>query len=263
MARIRTVKPEFWTHPIMGRIDDASKCLALALLNFADDEGYFLADPNLVRSSCRPFDDDSTITRRCLDHLVKSEWIEIRNHPTHGSIGMVSKFIEHQKIDRPKPSTIKEYFIDDDSTIDRRLIAVGMEGNGKEGKGMEHHSIPPLNGKKHKRQSKDEKLGAFPPEVRSIVEPLYQEWPKEGSEGAKTSPSDIGLFSQRISDLLDKGNTPDVLIEAARDYIKAPRRKYAAPQFFFGLKGFDGGDAPWVGAVRLVLTRRELATHSA
>lgn len=129
-------------------------------------------------------------------------------------------------------------------------------------KEKKREDIPPPPLEKKKRQTKEDKLEAFSLETRSVVEALIQIWPKEGTD-SKTHPTDIGLFCQRVSAILAKGVLPDVLIEAGNDYIKTTRRKYAAPQFFFGLKGFDGGDAPWVGAVRLVLTRRELASNPA
>lgn len=132
MARIRTIKPEFWSHPIIGRMDDAAKMLAIALLNMADDEGYFLADPILIRNFARPFDEDSTITRRSIAQLEKSGWIEVSEHDSHGNIGRVVNFVSHQIVDRAKPSKIKDYF---DSTNIRRFIddQSTLEGKGKEG----------------------------------------------------------------------------------------------------------------------------------
>jgi hypothetical protein len=132
MARIRTIKPEFWSHPIIGRLDDAAKMLAIALLNMADDEGYFLADPILIRNFARPFDEDSTITRRSIAQLEKSGWIEVSEHDSHGNIGRVVNFVSHQIVDRAKPSKIKDYF---DSTNIRRFIddQSTLEGKGKEG----------------------------------------------------------------------------------------------------------------------------------
>lgn len=135
--RIRTIKPEFWTHPIMARQDPEVRLLALALLNYADDEGYFLADPMLVRGACCPFVESSSTIRRWLARLSDVGWIALSSETPHGVIGMVVNFEEHQKIDRAKPSQIKTYWIDDESTIDRRLIddASLLEGKGKEGKG--------------------------------------------------------------------------------------------------------------------------------
>lgn len=135
MARIRTVKPEFWSHPILGRMADSTKTMAIALLNLADDEGFFLADPILVRNFARPFDDDSSITRRSLDDLSRIGWISILDNPSHGPIGKVVNFKVHQRIDRPKPSKLSIYF---ESTTNRRLVDEGSteERKGKEGNGM-------------------------------------------------------------------------------------------------------------------------------
>ena len=71
MPRIRTIKPVFWSHPVISKLPDASRLMALAILNYADDHGYFLADARAVRSFARPFDDDSTISRAALDDLSR------------------------------------------------------------------------------------------------------------------------------------------------------------------------------------------------
>jgi DNA replication protein DnaT len=84
--RIRTIKPEFWSHPVMSRQSDCVRLLAIGLLNLADDEGYFYADPSIVRSALRPFDDDSTIVRAALKTLVQIEYIETFLHPSHGEL---------------------------------------------------------------------------------------------------------------------------------------------------------------------------------
>lgn len=122
MARIRSIKPEFWSHPVMSMASDETRLAAIGLLNFSDDEGYFLASPALVRSSLWPLDEDSTKARRVLADLSRIGWIEIRNHATHGQIGLVVNFVKHQRIDRPSPSKIKAYFLDESSTSPRRTL---------------------------------------------------------------------------------------------------------------------------------------------
>src|SRR5258708_36561171 len=136
MPRIRTVKPEFWSHPVMCRQDDATRLMAVALLNYADDHGYFYAEPAAVRSFARPFDEDSTIIRRAMAQLIKIGYIEVREHPEMGPVGRVSKFGCHQRVDRPNPSKIKDYF--DSSNVPRPIVEEpAEEGKGKEGKGKE------------------------------------------------------------------------------------------------------------------------------
>jgi hypothetical protein len=143
MARIRTIKPEFWNSPIMGRQDDATKLMAIALLNYADDEGFFHAEANLVRGFCRPFDDNSTITRRSLDNLVKIEYISICKNDLYGEIGLIEKFKLHQKIDRPTDSKLSIYY----STNTRRILdeysTLERKGKERKGTGKGKEFIPP------------------------------------------------------------------------------------------------------------------------
>ena len=123
----------------MGRQTDAVKTMALALLNLADDEGYFYADPSTVRAFARPFDDSSATSQGCIADLSNIGYIEVVEHPVRGPIGKVVSFMEHQHIDRPKPSRIKEFFVRDASTMNRgRVVDASLqERKGKEGKGTE------------------------------------------------------------------------------------------------------------------------------
>lgn len=110
MARIRTVKPEFWTHPVMSKLSDEVRLAAIAILNIADDEGYFYAEPATLRNLVWPFDESSKKAQRILQDLSFAGWIEVKNHPTHGPIGLVVNFTKHQRVDKPSPSKIKDYY---------------------------------------------------------------------------------------------------------------------------------------------------------
>ena len=127
MARIRTIKPEFWQNEILARLPAETRLLALALLNHADDHGYFWASVPLVRAACCPFDDDSSMIRRSLDELSNIGWIELRKSIDGRDVGRVVKFAIHQRVDRAKESKIEPIFnvseqFDDASTNDRRQI---------------------------------------------------------------------------------------------------------------------------------------------
>jgi hypothetical protein len=149
MARIRTIKPEFWQNEQLASLNQHARLLAIALLNHADDDGYFLANIALVRAACFPFDDDSTNVRRSLDELSHIGYIEVRE-ATGKAIGRVVKFKDHQRIDRPQKSKLHDQFaeineekrdsrkFDERSTNDRRMIDEPslLERNGKE-QGME------------------------------------------------------------------------------------------------------------------------------
>ena len=142
--RIRTVKPEFWVHPVMSRLAYDTRILALGLLNLADDEGYFDADPDYIRGAVL-FREDSSNVRRMLDELSRSEWIDLCGSPDR-PIGRVTNFRKHQRVDRPQPSRLKQYALVESSTNDRRVLADQSTqdqgtGNGT-GKGRDTPIVP-------------------------------------------------------------------------------------------------------------------------
>jgi hypothetical protein len=138
--RIRTVKPAFWTDEKMAVQPEFTRLLALALLNYADDHGYFWANPVMIRGALFPFVEDSTIIRRSLAQLVKMGYIAIGKTPDGLEGGQIIKFAKHQRVDRPQASEIKPLMsfddqstnalglIDDQSTLDRK----GKDRKGKE-----------------------------------------------------------------------------------------------------------------------------------
>ena len=108
--RIRTVKPEFWTHAVMAQLPAETQLMALALLNMADDHGYFEADPRIIRGSVMPFREDLTSVSRDLRELVRAGWVELRTTPGHGAVGRVVNWARHQRVAHPAKSKLQVYF---------------------------------------------------------------------------------------------------------------------------------------------------------
>jgi hypothetical protein len=107
MARIRTVKPEFWKNEALSALPEATHLLAAALLNYADDEGYFNANPALVKAECSPLREPSVSIHEALTQLSNVGYIEIGASPDGRKYGRVVKFAEHQRVNRPTASKIK------------------------------------------------------------------------------------------------------------------------------------------------------------
>lgn len=133
--RIRTVKPEFWCHPIMARLPERVQLLAIALLNHADDHGYFHADHAIVRGSCAPFRENLATIRDDLAKLSEVGWIEVCSHPSQGDIGVIVNWSRHQKVDHPKASKIAAYFIRENLATRRDNLALDQGSGIREGKG--------------------------------------------------------------------------------------------------------------------------------
>lgn len=140
MGRIRTIKPEYWSHPIMARLPAETQLLALALLNHADDHGYFHADPAVIRGACCPFREDLATISRDLAKLSQAGWIEVREHSVQGDIGFVVNWSKHQKVDHPKPSKINTYYIRETvakSSRELREVVALDQGSGIRDQGRE------------------------------------------------------------------------------------------------------------------------------
>lgn len=107
MARIRSIRPEFWSDRKVGSVSRDARLLFVALWNFADDEGFGRALPKELAGFAFPYDDDveSASIRRWLDELSMKTLLilyEVSGEPYY----QIPTFSKHQKIDRPTKSRL-------------------------------------------------------------------------------------------------------------------------------------------------------------
>src|SRR3990167_8356076 len=107
MARIRTIKPEFWKHEDLSALPEATHMLAAALLNYSDDFGYFNANPELIRAECSPLREPSVNITESLRRLQTVGYINLGTCPSGRRYGVVCNFSNHQKVSHPTPSKIQ------------------------------------------------------------------------------------------------------------------------------------------------------------
>lgn len=133
MARIRTIKPEFWTSEQVMECSTNARLLFIGLWNFADDCGRMVDSPKTIKAQIFPGDDISSENVRGLIDELSSNGLA-RRYVVDGKAYLLVTGWKHQKIDRPQPprypAPIGE--IEDHSSNDRRMIAT--EGKGKERK---------------------------------------------------------------------------------------------------------------------------------
>jgi hypothetical protein len=108
MARIRTIKPEFWRDELLAGISPEAALLAIGLLNHCDDEGYFNANPKLVESDVFPLRTLSSTTTALLRELSGIGYIEVFSGSDGKTYGKVSNFEKHQVINKKTSSKIKD-----------------------------------------------------------------------------------------------------------------------------------------------------------
>lgn len=113
--RIRTIKPEFWNNENLSACSMEAHFIAAALLNYADDEGYFNANPKLIKAAIFALREDSLNIHGVLTELSNIGYLQLYENPDGRIYGYINKFSEHQKINRPSSSKIKGLI--DDSMI--------------------------------------------------------------------------------------------------------------------------------------------------
>jgi hypothetical protein len=109
VARIRTIKPDFWGSPKTAKVSRDARLLFLGLLNEADDEGRLLGSARSIGGSLFPNDDDFSddAIRGCLEALEQVGFI--RRYVVEGvPYVLVIGFKEHQKISHPTESRLPE-----------------------------------------------------------------------------------------------------------------------------------------------------------
>lgn len=140
MARIRTVKPEFFKHEEIYQAEIEEKLpLRLAfigLFGVCDREGRFKWRPNQIKLDILPYDkvDFSLV----LDALATRGFIEEYESEDGERFGFIPTFLDHQVINnRESESKIISPFDASVTRNPRDLIL--HKGKGKEGKGKERN----------------------------------------------------------------------------------------------------------------------------
>lgn len=112
MARIRSVKPEFWTDEKVVELSPFARLLFIGLWNFADDDGRMVHSPKRIKMQVLPADDVDCsellgeIRRASLISVYVVDGVEYLQ---------INGFAKHQKIDKrsasklPPPSNPPEF----------------------------------------------------------------------------------------------------------------------------------------------------------
>lgn len=102
MARMRTVKPEFWTDSRMVALPMEARLFFIGLWNFADDAGLLEDDPLAIKMQVFPGDDIDILP--LIEGLISKGRIH-RATATDGTrLLVIRRFVRHQNPNRPTPS---------------------------------------------------------------------------------------------------------------------------------------------------------------
>ena len=264
MARIRTIKPEFFTSEQIVECSTSARLLFVGLWCFCDDNGVHPASAKRLKMEVFPGDaitDDEIGT--LVDELINNRLLIEFNHK-HERFWSVTGWKKHQKID--KPSTKYPTSDDKNSTIIRRtlddhspIIRDGMESNGMESNGekgvdgvedaLSHSSNEEILGTENRNGADDL---TFPPGPTPAFNEFYDAYPRKiGKRDA------MKAYEAAVAEQLDAKGIADAkaqafLLEAATAYAASP-----AGQDGNGTDDFRPSPAKWLEDGRYDDDRKE------
>lgn len=109
MGRIRTIKPEFPQSESVGELSRDARLLFIQLWTFADDAGRCRAATKVLTGALYPYDNDAgDLIEGWLTELEQRDMIA-RYVVKGNKYLQITKWSEHQKIDRPSKSRLPEF----------------------------------------------------------------------------------------------------------------------------------------------------------
>lgn len=122
MARIRTVKPEFWTSTQIVECSMIARLLFIGMWNFCDDGGIHVADCRRLKMEIFPGDDIAAAdVQKLVDELVLAKLLD--EYEVEGQKYWQVTGWNHQKIDKPSFKHPKRPVLDEESAERGRLVA--------------------------------------------------------------------------------------------------------------------------------------------
>ena len=104
MARIRSIKPEFFTSLTIADLPLSARLTFIGLWTYVDDNGVGPADPRLIRAAIWPLEEAPDILHRTREDLQRLQ--EARLVTLYESSGRPLVFVngwdEHQKVSHPR-----------------------------------------------------------------------------------------------------------------------------------------------------------------
>lgn len=207
MARIRTIKPSFFTSLTIADLSLSQRLTFIGLWTHVDDEGRCIYDPRLIRAALWPLE-DRTLADIESDVRALTEASLIR-HYTVGERAylVVNGWSEHQKINRPRPSVIPGP--DEGETVplsSPKCDSVSNHGGITEG------SLWERKGREGNKEGIPPTAGAVAPRTGGNTQLIIGEWLNTQAQRPPTAV--INQLGKQITQLVKDGINPQVIREA-------------------------------------------------
>lgn len=238
MARIRTIKPEFWDSPGVGRASLRARLFFIAMWNYADDWGIGDGHPLRLLSFAFPNDESPDVEPRNFRLLARevSECFDVLWYEVDGrAFYEIPSWEEHQRTEKkarrknPPSDQANSLLYIEESDIPPLEVGFRHDGKGKwevgsgKGKGEEHSSAPAVL----VSEEDFERAWIHWPKKTERKKSVEQFKAKAKKLGTETLIADIAEFGQAYAATTDKQFVPslDVWLRNERwtDELPQPR----------------------------------------
>lgn len=247
MARIRTLKPEFWTDERVGEVSVSARLLFIATWSFADDHGGLDRSAKQLKAQAFPYDtiDCEILIRELLTAGLLIEYDVDGKKYLH-----IKGFRSHQKVEKPSKPRVPLY---EPSVNAPRIVvepspgssgsSLGMEGNGREEahtRALRSSTTTAVqespNGEADRRQpSEKAKRGSRIPESFGLTEHM-RSWAKSQTPGVDVEAE--------TAEFVDYWHTVPGQKGCKLDWVKTWQVRMRELQRRFGSRKVDAKEAP-------------------
>ncbi|MEU4738251.1 MULTISPECIES: hypothetical protein [Streptomyces] len=104
MARIRSIKPEFFTSLTIADLPISARLTFIGLWTYVDDNGVGLADPRLIRAAIWPLEEAPDILQRTREDLrsLQENRLVTFYEASGKALLAITNWSEHQKVSHPR-----------------------------------------------------------------------------------------------------------------------------------------------------------------
>ena len=210
MARIRTIKPEFWASEQVMDCKPITRLLFIGLWNFVDDFGRAPVAPRTIKAQVMPGDSCSGSDIQDMLNELSAVGL-IRFYTADEKMFFeITGWSKHQKIDNPSKYKVCPAPSDDQSQIvaipSEESKQIGLEGRGKE-----------------EEKKKDPCAVVKPTRTDEKFEEFWKSLPKR--DGANPKEPARRLFEAAVK----SGDDPEAIIAGARQCARAESKNAGTP----------------------------------
>jgi hypothetical protein len=233
MARIRTIKPEFWTDDKIVGLSPMARLFFIGMWNFADDHGGI--ERSALQLKMKIFPGDVVDVEPLIQELLRTGLIV--EYEADGALYLnIRNFLRHQRINRPSTPRIPSFMegVQRKPPEDSRRDHGGLnEGSRPEGKGSGSGSGRDLEwrGSLTSRKGEDRRGEPVPDKsTPSTATALVKLKPGNGTAAEKKTPTGEEQLIELIADELRSGKlTP----AKAKEQLRALALTKAEIEAFF------------------------------